>query len=579
MVIVGGGINGCALARMAARRGIRTALLEQLDFGAGITSRSTRLIHGGLRYLESFQISLVRESLRDRERLLGEFPGQVAPQPILLPIYAGDSRPPWHLALGLSLYRALAAGGSLPPHRRVSAAETLSLLPGLDSGGLQGSFEYYDCQAVYPERLALEMALQAGEAGAEVRNHTRVTSFLRSGRRVTGVRCDGPDGRREYGARIVVNASGAWVDRVLGLLGRARAEPLLTLVNGAHIVVRHLPGAPRHAVYREARSDGRPFFVVPWRGLYLIGTTETRFRGDPARAAPSERETRYLLREVNGLFPGAALERAAILYSYCGPRPLLRTQSTEVHRASRGHRVVDHERSDGIKGLLSMAGGKLTTAPSFAGEALRLVEAGLGLRPSRNRGRRPAPVAAGVPPRIAGNLRSQSSRTSAVPPIRRGSRPAGCERMPGRPAARSCLRSSAKRRAHWETSCSGAPGWPLIRPARGRGWKRRPRSARLHLGGTRPARHWRFATVGRNSSKRWCRAAGPPRCRLRWPECMTPTLRRKPRPSGSAAPERSFAGWIATIRRPSAPSVTRARGSCWWRRSCRPSARTCASTR
>ena len=402
LVIVGGGINGCALARMAARRGIRTALLEQLDFGAGITSRSTRLIHGGLRYLESFQISLVRESLRDRERLLRGFPGQVAPQPILLPIYAGDSRPPWHLALGLSLYRALAAGGSLPPHRQVSAAETLSLLPGLDSGGLQGSFEYYDCQAVYPERLALEMALQAGEAGAEVRNHTRVTSFLRSGRRVTGVRCDGPDGRREYGARIVVNASGAWVDRVLGLLGRARAEPLLTLVNGAHIVVRDLPGAPRHAVYREARSDRRPFFVVPWRGLYLIGTTETRFRGDPARAAPSERETRYLLREVNGLFPGAALERTAILYSYCGPRPLLRTQSTEVHRASRGHRVVDHERSDGIKGLLSMAGGKLTTAPSFAGEALRRVEAGVGLRPSRNRGRRPPPVAAGVPPRIAG---------------------------------------------------------------------------------------------------------------------------------------------------------------------------------
>lgn len=401
MVVVGGGVNGCALARAAARRGLRTALLEKRDFGAGITSRSTRLIHGGLRYLESLQFSLVRESLRDREALLREFPGQVAPQPFLLPTYARDSRPPWYLALGLTLYRALASGGSLPPHRRVSASETLSLLPGLDPRGLSGSFEYYDCQAVYPERLALEMALQAAEAGADVRNHARVTAFLTSGSRVQGVRFDGPDGERECRARLVVNAAGAWVDSVLGLLPCGRTRPLLTLVNGVHIVVREFSGAPRHAVYREARSDGRPFFIVPWRGLYLIGTTETPFEGDPDRTLPSEDEIGYLVREANDLFPGASVRRESILYSYSGSRPLLRSGSGSLNRASRGHEIIDHERSDRIGGLLTMAGGKLTTAPSFARATLRRVEAKLGLTPSSARPSPSAPSLEEVPPRIA----------------------------------------------------------------------------------------------------------------------------------------------------------------------------------
>lgn len=398
---MGGGINGCALARAAARRGVRTALVEMRDFGAGVTSRSTRLIHGGLRYLESLQVSLVRESLRDREVLLREFPGQVVPQPFLIPLYAGDSRSPWYLAAGLLLYRSLACGGSLPTHRRVSARETLSLLPGLDGRGLVGSFEFYDCQAVYPERLALEMALQAGEAGADVINHARVTSILTSGSRVVGVRFDGLDGSHEFSARLVVNAAGAWIDRVLGLLDRPPSRPLLTLVNGAHIVVREFPGAPRHAVYREARSDRRPFFIVPWRGIHLIGTTETEFDGDPGCTLPSDEDIRYLVREANGLFPGADIRRQAILYSYSGSRPLLRAESGNLNRASRGHEIVDHERSDGMPGLLTMAGGKLTTAPSFAQDALRCVEAKLGLSPSDEHPSPPAPVLENVPPRIA----------------------------------------------------------------------------------------------------------------------------------------------------------------------------------
>ena len=263
IVIVGGGINGCALARLAALSGFRVTLVEKNDFGCGVTSRSTRLIHGGLRYLESFRFRLVRESLRDRTILLREFPGQIVPQPFLIPVYGSDSRPPWHIAAGLEIYGFLAGGAVLPKHRRLRAEEVRRVEPGLAAGDLRGGFVYYDCQAVYPERLSLEMALQAEEAGATVRNHTAVTGFLVEDSRVLGVRVDGPDGEEEIRARLVVNAAGAWADRVRRLLPGARREPLLTLLNGAHILLAPFPGAPRHAVYREARADGRPFFIVP----------------------------------------------------------------------------------------------------------------------------------------------------------------------------------------------------------------------------------------------------------------------------------------------------------------------------
>lgn len=379
LAIVGGGINGCALAREAARAGLRVALLEALDFGAGVTSRSTRLIHGGLRYLESFRFSLVRESLRDRATLLREFPGMVRPQPFLLPVYRSDSRARWYVACGLALYRLLSAGGTLPAPRRIDARELLALLPELDPDGLVGGFEYFDCQAVFPERLALEMAMQAESAGADIRNHARVTGLLLRDSRVEGVRFEGLSGSGELRSRVVVNAAGAWVDQLLKLVKRDGSESLLSLVNGAHIVVRDLPGAPRHAVYREARSDGRPFFIIPWRGLRLIGTTETLSCGDPSVTLPEESEIRYLLREANALFPAAGLDRGSVLYAYCGSRPILKAPQDDLNRASRGHAIMDHEKTDGIAGLLTMAGGKLTTAPSFAKAVRRRIARMLGV--------------------------------------------------------------------------------------------------------------------------------------------------------------------------------------------------------
>lgn len=376
IIIIGGGINGCSLARQAAEQGFKTALLEKNDFGAGVTSRSTRLIHGGLRYLESYQFGVVKESLHDRRAWLEEFPGIVDPQSFVIPVYKSDSRPPWYIHIGLKLYGLLSRDSELGICQRIGADEIEALEPGLDREDIRAAFRYFDCQATYPEKLCVEMALRAEDAGATVRNHTAVTELLQEGERVVGVKC----GDDEYRAKVVVNAAGAWVDKVRGLLGTERsARPLLTRLNGAHIVTRPFPGAPQNAVYHEARSDKRPFFIVPWRGLYMIGTTETPYDGDPDRVMPTEAEIDYLLTEFDQLFPYATLTRADICYAYAGSRPMLRADSTNLNKASRGHDIYDHEAEEGVAGLLSMVGGKLTTARSFAAATMTAAAKKMGV--------------------------------------------------------------------------------------------------------------------------------------------------------------------------------------------------------
>ena len=401
LVIIGGGMNGCALARLAAQNGFSVSLFESNDFGSGITSRSTRLIHGGLRYLESGRIGLVKESLHDRRLLLEEYPGQVKPLPFLIPVYRSDSRAAWYVGVGLKLYEWLAGDPELGVVQRLSPREVLSVEPGLGAAGLRAGFQYCDCQATYPERLALEMALQAEEAGAVLANHTSVKGFLIEDGRVKGVEVRAPRGEQEFRARIVVNAAGAWIDRVLAALPESAPKPLLTLLNGAHIVVAPFSGAPSRAVYHEARADRRPFFIIPWRGLYLIGTTETPFEGDPGCVAPTAAEIEYLLAETRNLFPDSRVGLESVLYAYAGSRPLLRASGSNLNKASRDHRLHDHETADGLAGLLTMAGGKLTTARSFAFEVLTKAAEKLG---------RPAPSA----PAMRATVQSSDNRRMEI---------------------------------------------------------------------------------------------------------------------------------------------------------------------
>ena len=361
LIVIGAGINGAAIAREAALAGRRVLLVEQHDIGGGTTAASTRLIHGGLRYLEHAELSLVRESLHERERLLRLAPHLVAPLPMYLPLYAGAARRPWQIRAGMWLYDLLSRNKSLPRHRMLTRAELLAQLPGLAAEALQGGAHYYDAQVRFPERLVLENVQEALAHAAELRTYTRATRILVETGRVRGIewrRRDGTGGRAH--ADLVVNAAGPWVDDVLGELG---SRKLIGGTKGSHVICAPFPGAPAYAVYAEAAPDRRPFFVVPWNGLYLIGTTDERYAGDPGEARISAAEYRYLLAAAQRLFPGAAPLAQYVCYTQAGIRPLPPSAASRPGAITRRHIVHEHR---GARGLYSVVGGKLTTHRALA---------------------------------------------------------------------------------------------------------------------------------------------------------------------------------------------------------------------
>ncbi len=359
VVIIGAGINGAGIARDAAMRGLKVLLIEKGEIGAGTTSASTRLIHGGLRYLEHFELGLVYESLRERETLLRIAPGFVRPLAMAIPVYKQSRRGRLTIRAGMILYDLLSWGKSLPRHRMLSRAETLERWPGLNPEGLVGSALYYDAQVEFPERLVLANVRSARELGAEVLTHTLVTKIT-----VSGVEFEG--GVAE--ASVVINAAGPWVDLVLEH-APVKSPKLIGGTKGCHIVVPVFPGSPANAIYLEARSDGRPIFVIPWNKLYLIGTTDVLFEGDPDEVRCEDWEIDYLLSETNLALPGAKLTRDSILETYSGVRPLPYQSST------RRHFIREHPQ---LSNLLSIVGGKLTTYRSLSEECVDLIFRKLG---------------------------------------------------------------------------------------------------------------------------------------------------------------------------------------------------------
>jgi glycerol-3-phosphate dehydrogenase len=377
VIVIGAGINGAGIARDAALRGLRTCIIDQQDAGAGTSRWSSRLIHGGLRYLEHGELGLVHESLRERELLLRQAPHLVRPLPLLIPIYAGSRRSLGTVDLGLWLYDLLSLGRSLPGHRRLSRDETIREVPGLRIDGLEGAASYFDAQVVFPERLVIELLLGARDAGAVIHTYTRVVDLQLAADRVGGVTVEGPGGARQaLTAGAVVNAAGPWVDRILASGGRATPR-LLGPTKGTHVVVPRIAGLAGQALYAEAPSDGRPFFIIPWNGLVLIGTTDTRFDGDPGAARPTEAEVAYLLEATRGVFPRSAPERQDVLYAYAGVRPLPRQGLRATGAITRRHQVRQHPT---LRGLYNVLGGKLTTFRSLAEDAVDQVAARLGRR-------------------------------------------------------------------------------------------------------------------------------------------------------------------------------------------------------
>jgi glycerol-3-phosphate dehydrogenase len=368
LAIIGGGINGCGVAAEAAARGLRVGLFEAGDFGFGTTWRSTKLIHGGLRYLEHGDLRLVFESLRERGRLLHTRPHLVRPQRFVLPLVPWTRRPAWQLRIGLAAYDLLSIPRSVPRHRRLSRANALRLAPWLPRQA-RGAFTFYDARAVAPERLALEFALEAAATRAAVFNHAEVVKVETQGGRVSALEVQ-RDGRRcTVAARAVLNAAGPWVDAVNALVGQA-GQPLLDLTRGSHIVFEPARDPGAEAAFSTAKSDGRVFFAVPQDGLLLVGTTDDRYDGPPGEVRPTARDVEYLLAEAQELLPGLRLERGQIRYAYAGLRPLQRVSGGPEAAISRRHEVVDHGRRGGPVGLYSVVGGKLSTYREIAHEVV-----------------------------------------------------------------------------------------------------------------------------------------------------------------------------------------------------------------
>ena len=370
VIIIGGGINGVAVARECARAGRRTLLVEQNDFASGVTSRSTRIIHGGLRYLEHGELDLVRESVRERDRLLGERSHLVHPAHFLFLMNENSRRSAMKVRAGLWLYRRLAgkaasAGTSEMEIKRVERA--------LDAGHRWSLFNYEDAQCEFPERLVAEWLTEAIDAGAVVRNHAEVLAIDVAHGRARGILLRDRTSNRDerIDGAWIINCTGPWADRICQRSSIRISQPMLGGVRGSHIVLPRFSGAPNAALYTEA-ADGRPVFVIPWNEQIMVGTTEVEDTNDPGKAVPSNEEIEYLLQAVTELFPRAKIKAHDIKYAFAGIRPLPYSPGRRSSAVTRRHFLHDHS-DDGAARMISVIGGKLTTAAALARECARKI--------------------------------------------------------------------------------------------------------------------------------------------------------------------------------------------------------------
>lgn len=366
VLVVGGGITGVGIALDAAARGLRTALVEAGDFARGTSSRSSRLVHGGLRYLETRDFRLVFEALAERRLLLELAPHLVHPLPFLFPVHRGAPVGYRTLQAGMWLYDTLSLFRGLPRHRMLGAEGVLRREPALDPEGLRGGAVYYDA-AVDDARLTLAVARAAAAAGAVLVPRAEVEGFLVEGGKVRGARVRDTltGGVREVRARVVLNATGPWCDEVR-LLADPGATPRLRPTRGVHLMLRRERVGNRGAIIFRSAVDGRVMFVLPWGGFTYLGTTDTDHHGSPDAAHATREDVDYLLASANALLPEARLAPADVLSTWAGVRPLL-APSAEVGESATSR---EHELWRDPSGLVSVAGGKLTTYRVMAAEAV-----------------------------------------------------------------------------------------------------------------------------------------------------------------------------------------------------------------
>ncbi|HXR20176.1 MAG TPA: FAD-dependent oxidoreductase [Steroidobacteraceae bacterium] len=370
LVVIGAGIHGTGIAQAGAAAGHSVLLLEQTAVAAGSSSRSSKLIHGGLRYLETGQFALVRESLRERALMLRLAPALVHLQRFYIPVYAHTRRRPWQLRLGLTLYALL---GSLRAESRFGTVprDQWHRLDGLDTTDLEAVFYYHDGQT--DDRLLTRAVLRSAEAlGAQLRCPAQ---FQGARLEADGVTLSyAQDGQIiESQARVLVNAAGPWAEPVAHRIAPAIRVPPLECVQGAHIVLRGQP--ERGIYYLESPRDGRAVFVMPWQGQMLVGTTESRFHGDPSAVAAHPAEIHYLLGVLKHYFPHTrALGEQDLIASFAGVRVLPGGSGHAFHRSRETQLILDREVRPRV---LSIYGGKLTTWRAVCARALARIAASL----------------------------------------------------------------------------------------------------------------------------------------------------------------------------------------------------------
>jgi len=361
-VVIGGGMAGAGVARDLALRGASVALFEKGDFASGTSSKSSKLIHGGLRYLELFDFKLVRESLREKKTLERLAPHLVRPLPFLVPVYRGSKRGLITVRIGMWLYDLLTPGRERERFRVLRSLDALTLEPSIRADDLRGAGYYFDDLLLFPERLCLENALSAARHGARVHNYCEVEAVTRGPGGIDGVRVrDLLSGRvHTVRASVVVNCAGPWVDRLRELAGVSDAgRRVLRTTKGIHCM---LPRMTERAVYLST-ADDRMIFVIPWREFSMVGTTDTDFDGDLDRLSATREEVEYLLDAVRPALPDPRVAFDQVIYTYAGVRPLAFEEGARASKVSRDHKVV----VEGPEGrFLSITGTKLTCFRSLA---------------------------------------------------------------------------------------------------------------------------------------------------------------------------------------------------------------------
>jgi glycerol-3-phosphate dehydrogenase len=380
LIIVGGGITGAAVAYIAAARGLSIALFEKKDYGGATSAATSKLIHGGLRYLANMEFRLVRESLRER-RILGNIaPNFVYPLPFVLPNYKKWKGNIWKILAGMYLYDLLSydkkdtwdKSKRLQNHKVISYRKTIRLEPNLKKKNLRNSVYFFDYQSIFPERLTLAFIKSAAEYGAKVSNYAPVEGFIYDAEnRITGVEVkDVFTGKtkRVY-ADLIVNCGGTWADKILNMAARKDFKAhKIKRSEGIHIITKKIAG--NHVVSLQ-RDDGGHMMIMPWRDHSLIGTTDKEYNGDPDEYRVSKESINDVIQAVNKNF-GMKISFSDISHAYGGLRPLVDDQTKDSYQTSRKYEVYDNA-VDGIEGMITVEGGKFTTSRSLGSEVLRLV--------------------------------------------------------------------------------------------------------------------------------------------------------------------------------------------------------------